>query len=82
MKFMRVHAHAFDLLYSKWSCQIQSLDRTKSKCLCELTSCIGCWSITTLGWLGLLRFLEKHDGFRFRRVECHEPISSPLMYFR
>ena len=53
---MRVHA--LDFIYSKWSCHVQSLDKNIPKCLCKLTSSIGCWFITMLGWFGLLRFLE------------------------
>ena len=53
---MRVHA--LDFIYSKCSCHVQTLDKNMPKCLCELTSSIGCCFMNTLGWFSLLCFLE------------------------
>ena len=41
------------------SCQLQSFENTRPRCLCDVTSLITCWAILRGGWIGLLCLREK-----------------------
>ena len=41
------------------SCQLQSFENTRPRCLCDVTSLIACWAIFRGGWIGLLCIREE-----------------------
>ena len=59
LRIIFIRCHALDFSSDKCSCHEHSPFKVMPKCLCELTSAIGCWFMVISGWRGLLCFLDR-----------------------